>query len=151
MSAVSSLVMVPVAVASEISAFVAFDSVTVKVSSSSTISSLTVVNVAETLTSPGLKVSTCDCAVKSAGDSAVSPLSADAVMVTVTVLPLVGVINTENDTKPNDSDVETSATLSVGGSSSSTIVPVAVGSVASCALADTPDSVTVNVSFVLVQ
>ena len=35
-SAVSSLVMVPVAVASEIAAFVALDSVTVKVSSSST-------------------------------------------------------------------------------------------------------------------
>ena len=41
-SAVSSLVMVTFAVASEIAAFVAFDSVTVKVSSSSTIASLTI-------------------------------------------------------------------------------------------------------------
>ncbi len=34
----------------------------------------------------------------------------------------------------------------VGGSSSSTMVPFAVGSDASCAFDDTPDSVTVNVS-----
>ena len=43
-AAVSSLVMVPFAVASEITAFVTFDSVTVKVSSGSTIESLTTTN-----------------------------------------------------------------------------------------------------------
>ena len=43
--AASSLVMVPFAVASEIVAFVALDSVTVKVSSGSTIESLTVLTV----------------------------------------------------------------------------------------------------------
>ena len=76
-----------------------------------------------------------------------SPLSADAVMVTVTVLPLAGDSVTLNDTTPNVSDTEASSTLSVGRGSSSMIVPVAVGSAASCTFVDTPDSVTVNVSF----
>ena len=88
-AAVSSLVMVPFAVASEITAFITFDSVTVKVSSGSTIESSTTTTGWLTVRSPGLKVSpNAANPEKSAGDSAVSPLSADAVKDTVTVLPL---------------------------------------------------------------
>ena len=97
-AAVSSLVMVPFAVAAEITAFITFDSVTVKVSSGSTIESSTTTTVLV-----NRKVSRIEGQpqranpVKSAGDSAVSPLSADAVKDTVTVLPLSADSVTTND------------------------------------------------------
>ena len=138
--------MVPVAVAPEITAFVGLDSVTVKVSSGSSRVSSVVCTATVFSISSGMKVSVAaDTAVKSVSAVALSPVSTDVAQFTVTVLPLTADSVTGNASVAPSTAVA-SPTLTVGGSSSSVIVPVAVGSDASSAFDDTPDSVSVKVS-----
>ena len=137
---------VPAAVGSVASvAFDGLDSVTVKVSSGSSRVSCSVATVNVAIVSPGMKVSVSFAAVKSVPETAVSPVSADVAQFTVTVLPLAGdSVSVKVAGLP--SVAAASATLTVGGSSSSVIVPVAVEAAASCAFDDGLDSVTVKVS-----
>ena len=143
----SSSSIVPLAVASGMVALDGFDSVTVKVSSFSSAESSVVWTVTVFSSCPASKVSVvADTAVKSVPAVAVSPVSADAAQSTVTVLPLAADSATVK-ARGSPSVAETSPTLTVGGSSSSLIVPLAVTCVPSCAFDDGLDSVTVKVSF----
>ena len=106
---------------------VAFDtpeSVSVKVSSSSSRVSRLVATPTVFDLSPALKVSRPFAAVKSPAP-ALSPGSADARQATVTCLPLAGERSTVNSTA-RPSVARSSSTLSAGSGSSSSIVPVTV-------------------------
>ena len=106
----SSFTIVPVAVAPEIVALVAFDNVTAKVSSGSSAVSSVVDTVNVRSVSPAVKVSVPVPAVKSAPEVAVTPEAAQS---TVTVSVLAADSATVK-VRPWPSSAETSATLSRG-------------------------------------
>ena len=120
-AAVSSSVIVPVAVGSAASVtFDGLDRVSVKVSSSSSVVSSIVATVTVSSVTPGMKVSVSLAAVKSVSEVAVPPVVAQF---TVTVWPLAADSVTVKVT-PLPSVPEASATLTDGGSSSSSMVMV---------------------------
>ena len=138
-------VMVPVAVASEISAFLGFDSVTVKVSFGSSVGSSVVDTVIVPVVSPAAMVSVSLAAVKSVPEVAVSPVLTDVAQSTITSLPLAGNRRTVNS-RASPSNAEASSTLTDGSGSLSRIVILPVEeSGASIAFLGC-DSVTVKVS-----
>ena len=113
------------------------------VSASSSRVSSTVATAAVFCVSPGSKVNWTTADAKSAAD-AVSPTAMKGSNCTITVFPLASESVATNSTSAPSVAVA-SAMARVGGSSLSTIVPVAVGSAASAAV-DGSDNVTVKVS-----